>query len=76
LPTFFNDGERPELAARFLKQHGLDFEHTASDPERKLSRRYGISCWPTVVRVGADGRIAGARFGREHAHARSPEQCG
>lgn len=63
-----NDGEDPELAARFLKQHGLAFEHTATDADRRLSRRYGISCWPTVVRLDAEGRVAAARFGLEHEH--------
>jgi hypothetical protein len=67
--VFVNDGEDPELAARFLKQHGLAFEHTATDPHRGISRRYGISCWPTVVRLDAEGRVAAARFGLEHAHA-------
>ena len=71
-----NDGEDPELAARFLKQHGLVFEHTATDPRRGLSRRYGISCWPTVVRLDAEGRVAAARFGLEHAHAGRPGTCG
>jgi len=63
-----NDGEDPELAARFLKQHGLAFEHTATDAERRLSRRYGISCWPTVVRLDSEGRVAATRFGLEHEH--------
>jgi len=73
-----NDGEDPELAARFLKQHGLVFEHTATDPARGVSRRYGISCWPTVVLLDADGRVAGARFGLEHDHSGAPRQedCG
>jgi len=48
----------------------------ASDPERRIARRYGISCWPTVVRVDAEGRVAGARFGLEHAHAPGPAQQG
>jgi len=69
-----NDGEQPELAVRFLKRHGLAFEHAASDPERRIARGYGISCWPTVVRVDAEGRVAGARFGLEHAHAPGPAQ--
>jgi hypothetical protein len=64
-----NDGEDPQVAARFLKEQGLAFEHTATDPERRLSRRYGITCWPTVVRLDAEGRVAAARFGLEHVHA-------
>ena len=63
-----NDGEDPELAARFLKQQGLAFEHTATDADRRLSRRFGISCWPTVVHLDAEGRVAAARFGLEHEH--------
>ena len=64
-----NDGEDPEVAARFLKQQGLKFAHTATDPQRRLARRYGISCWPTVVQLDAEGRVAAARFGVEHAHS-------
>lgn len=71
-----NDGESPEGAAKFLKQHGFAFEHTATDPARRLASRYGITCWPTLVHLDADHRIQSARFGLEHEHTRVEQGCG
>ena len=64
LVLFVNDGEDPVLAAQVLAQHGEDLQ-LVPDPERVLSRKYGVSCWPTVVRVDPEGRIAAVRFGLE-----------
>ena len=60
-----NDGEAPERAAEALKRHRLDLT-LVPDPKRVLAQRYGVTCWPTVVRVDRQGRIAGVRFGLEH----------
>jgi hypothetical protein len=63
-----NDGETPEHAAATLKRLGLHVT-LVPDPERKLARSYGVSCWPTVVRIDRAGRIADVRLGLAHAEA-------
>jgi peroxiredoxin len=59
-----NDGEPREVAERALQERGVDLK-LVTDPDRAVSRRYGVSCWPTVVRVDRKGRVAGVRFGLE-----------
>jgi len=66
-----NDGEDPELAAEVLERVDSRLK-LVPDPERLLSRRYGVSCWPTVVRVDGGGRIAGVRLGLDPAVAGYP----
>jgi hypothetical protein len=64
-----NDGEPRERAAEFLKRQGIDLV-LVEDEKRALARRFGIACWPTVVRVDREGRIAGVRLGLEPEPAR------
>lgn len=68
-----NDGEPRDRAERTLKERGLDVV-LVTDEKRELARRYGVSCWPTVVRIDKRGRIAGVRLGLERAAA--PERAG
>lgn len=65
-----NDGEDPEVATKALQRAGIDL-HLVPDPDRRISRAYGISCWPTVVHVDRAGRIADVRFGLDPRHPRS-----
>ncbi|TAH39461.1 MAG: TlpA family protein disulfide reductase [Planctomycetota bacterium] len=66
-----NDGEDPELAARTLAQLDPSLR-LVPDPQRLLSRRFGVCCWPTTVRVDGAGRIADIRLGLDPAGAGSP----
>ena len=59
-----NDGEPAEHAETFFKRLGLGIQLVIDD-DRRISRRYGVSCWPTVVTVNRRGRIAKARMGLE-----------
>ncbi len=59
-----NDGEDSARAEAALKERGLDLA-LVPDPDRAIARRYGVTCWPTVVRLDRGGRIAGIRFGLE-----------
>jgi hypothetical protein len=61
-----NDGESPERAAAALKQHELDVV-LVTDPDRTLARRFDVACWPTVVRIDREGRVAAVRLGLERA---------
>jgi hypothetical protein len=67
-----NDGEPAERAAAVLKERGLDVLFVP-DPERALAKRYGVTCWPTVVRIDARGRIAHVRLGLERGHGAAPK---
>jgi len=51
-----NDGEPERLAEETFRQSNLP-GHLVVDPGRDLAKAYGISCWPTLVSVDADGRV-------------------
>jgi peroxiredoxin len=57
-----NDGEPAEVAARFLKEHHLTAMLVA-DADRKISRRYGVHCWPTTIALDEQGRIVSTQMG-------------
>lgn len=59
-----NDGEESAHAERVFRATAPGLK-LVTDPDRSISRRYGVSCWPTVVRIDRAGRLAGARFGLE-----------
>ena len=69
-----NDGEDPDLARETLDRLDLGF-HAVSDPDREIARRYGVSCWPTVVRVGPGGGVAEVRLGLEPELGPEAEPC-
>jgi peroxiredoxin len=63
-----NDGEPAELARRAAIAHGLS-STLVTDPDRAISRAFGVSLWPTTVHVDANGvatSISYGRGGREH----------
>lgn len=51
------------------RELGLPFA-LVPDPEQQIARKYGIRCWPTTVRIDADGRVAHAQFGVSRQHER------
>jgi peroxiredoxin len=56
------DGETREQVEELAKREQLPFQLIA-DPERLIARRFGVSCWPATVQVGADGTVVAADLG-------------
>ncbi|MGE2691402.1 TlpA family protein disulfide reductase [Mycolicibacterium pulveris] len=40
------------------------------DHQQRIACRYGVRCWPTTIRIDADGRVAHVQFGTAHHHER------
>jgi len=69
-----SDGEPAEIAIERFEQAGLDQVTLVTDPKRRIARKYGVHCWPTVVRIDVEGRVVGARFGLEGPPGPGPDQ--
>ncbi|HEX9988342.1 MAG TPA: TlpA family protein disulfide reductase [Chloroflexia bacterium] len=57
-----NDGEVPEIARAVFKEHDFDFP-LITDIDRRISKAYGITCWPTSVFLDEAGQVSGSHFG-------------
>jgi hypothetical protein len=62
-----NGGEGREVSADIRRRHELTFT-MAHDRGRTIARRYGISCWPTIVSIDGEGVVDGVRLGAQHHH--------
>jgi peroxiredoxin len=60
-----NDGEDPRRIAEIRREHEFTFKLIA-DPRRRISRRYGVHCWPTTVSIDACGLVERVHFGMTH----------
>ncbi len=56
------EGETEERAAQIAKEEGLPFP-VLPDPDREISRRFGVGCWPTTVWIGPTMRVEAVNFG-------------
>ena len=64
-----NDGESADIARAVAAENGFTAT-LVTDPERAISRAYGVELWPTIVNVERSGVVGGIRFGYlagEHA---------
>jgi len=58
-----NDGEPTESAKRVAGENKLSAT-VVPDPDRQISRAYGVNIWPTIVSIDATGLVSGIRYGR------------
>lgn len=65
------DGEPPDRVAEIAKERGLPFL-VLPDPDRRISRAFGVWCWPSTVWVGADLRVEAVDVGLAGGYS-SPE---
>jgi peroxiredoxin len=56
------DGEDEHRAAQVAKEEGLPFP-VLPDPDRAISRRFGVGCWPSTVWIGPTMRVEAVNFG-------------
>src|SRR4030095_5015987 len=59
------DGEAPEHIAEIAREQHLQFTLVA-DPDRRISRAYGVNCWPTTVSINENGLIDALHYGVTH----------
>jgi peroxiredoxin len=62
------DGESPEQAAEIAKERNLPYLVLA-DPDRLVSRAFGVWCWPATVWIRADQRVEAVDFGVATSYA-------
>jgi peroxiredoxin len=63
-----NGGEAREVIAETRRQNDLTFT-LVHDSDRRITRLYGVRCWPTTVSIDADGIVERIQFGAAHEHA-------
>jgi cytochrome c biogenesis protein CcmG/thiol:disulfide interchange protein DsbE len=59
-----NTNDQPGLAPAFAQQKGLSYP-IVYDIEDAVARRYGVTNLPTLVAIGADGKIIAVHTGME-----------
>jgi peroxiredoxin len=69
----FHGGTDAKAVDDVRKRLGLSFP-VVQDPQQQIARRYGVRCWPTTIKIDADGRVEHIQFGTAHQH--KPPQVG
>lgn len=62
LTVAVGDGESHERAAEVAKEHELPYTVLA-DPDRLVSRSFGVWCWPATVWIRSDLKVEAVDFG-------------
>lgn len=65
----FHGGAKSEAVDEIRKRLRLTFP-LAQDHQQRIARRYGVRCWPTTVKIDADGCVEHVQFGTAHDHDR------
>jgi peroxiredoxin len=63
----FHGGKDTKALDAIRKQLGLSFA-LVQDTDQEVARRYGVRCWPTTIRISADGRVEHIQSGISHEH--------
>jgi peroxiredoxin len=56
------DGESADRAAEMAQDEDLPFP-VLPDPDREISRRFGVGCWPSSVWISPAARVEAVNFG-------------
>jgi peroxiredoxin len=66
------DGEDAHRTAEIAREHELRFA-LIPDPDRRISRQYGINCWPTIVSINENGIVDFVHSGITHTRKFTPD---
>ena len=66
------DGEDAQRTAEIAREHQLTFA-MIPDPDRRISRQYGVNCWPTIVSVNENGFVDFLHSGITHKREVTPD---
>ena len=67
----FHGGANSEAVDDVRKRLGLSYP-LVQDLQQQMARSYGVRCWPTTIKIDADGRVEHVQFGTAHEHERPP----
>lgn len=67
----FHGGVKRDAIDDVRKRLSLSFS-LVQDSQQRLAQRYGVRCWPTTIKVDANGRVEQIQFGTTHEHERPP----
>lgn len=67
----FHGGAKSEAVDDVRKRLGLSYP-LVQDLQQQMARSYGVRCWPTTIKIDADGRVEHVQFGTAHEHERPP----
>ncbi|MEE9147497.1 MAG: redoxin domain-containing protein [Candidatus Tectomicrobia bacterium] len=62
-----NSGEDPKCLAEIRRKHKFKFT-LVPDREWRITRTYGVNCWPTTVSISEEGLVEDIQFGVKHDH--------
>ncbi|OBE94506.1 hypothetical protein A5776_23225 [Mycolicibacterium elephantis] len=65
----FHGGAKSEAVDEIRKRLRLTYP-LAHDHQQRIARSYGVRCWPTTVKIDADGCVEHIQFGTAHDHDR------
>ena len=66
------DGEDAQRTAEIAREHQLTFA-MIPDPDRRISRQYGVNCWPTIVSINENGFVDFLHSGITHKREVTPD---
>ena len=70
-----NDGDDPQVARAVATESGITAT-LVTDPHREISIAYGVSLWPTIVRISPSGAVTGIGYGyMPDGQVRSPSSA-
>jgi peroxiredoxin len=69
------DGDDPSRVAAVGRELGLSFT-LVPDPDRRISRRYGVNCWPTAISIEQNGLVDRVHFGLTPSMSASTPRAG
>jgi peroxiredoxin len=64
----FHGGNNRDAITEIQRRLGLTFA-LVQDSQQRVARQFGVQCWPTTIRVSADGRAQHVQFGTGHETA-------
>jgi peroxiredoxin len=70
-----NDGEPADVAKKVAAANRLT-AIIVTDPKREISFAYGVTVWPTVVSIDAQGLVSDIRYGRQAGQQVEPPSTG
>jgi thiol-disulfide isomerase/thioredoxin len=63
----FHGGADAKQVDVVRKRLGLAYP-VVQDSRQQIGLRYGVRCWPTTIKIGADGRVDHIQLGTAHEH--------
>jgi peroxiredoxin len=63
----FHGGSNSGALDDVRKRLGLSYP-LVHDSQQRIAQKYGVRCWPTTIKIGANGRVDHIQYGTAHEH--------